>query len=277
VKKKKKNKLWISAIGLLAGAIFLLYVAGIGFSDDDNLPDSQLLSAQGAPAPKGLCTGYREDVANGSWGPTDEPCPANFAINGQDDPPGDHPGGPAYYIPIVAACCPLPTDDILTDDTIYNVLEACPDNYVATGGTSENCGASCGMRCTRINTDRYMLGAEHRGMYWSKKWSYAVWGRGTSRQIDWEDIPAAHRYSHGRRRSSMYDVDGCIGVPFGSLLVRKEKKSCDGFFYRQVLYKDGTPVLMYPKCDRLEHPEEQAPTCVNDSSPASSPPNTSAS
>ena len=73
-------------------------------------------------------------------------------------------------------------------------------------------------------------------------------GYGFSARVGLEDIPPAIRYSLGREDSYKNDNDGCIGYPYGSLLVAKSKKSCDGFLFRRLFYLDGSPVPMFPKC-----------------------------
>lgn len=247
-------------------------IAAIGWNRNQRVRQEELrallYTSQGPPGSAFICSGFRGDLEEGlNWGPTIEPCPDGYAFFGQDDPPGGlTPESPARYVGVTASCCRLPYPDILTDHHVYNVMEECPEGYVATGGgVAERCGSFCTMRCTKINTAKYKLGPERSALYWTRKWSAVAWGGGSALKIDWEDIPVAIRNAVGRTSAMRSDVDGCIGFPFGSLLVRKTRKSCDGFFYRQLLFLDGKPVPTYPECEELDDPRAEYPRCVKPS------------
>lgn len=197
------------------------------------------------------------------------PCPPHHAIFGTDDAGGEHSQGPGRYVPLIAACCPLPRSDILTDEHLYSVSEDCPDGYVMTGTTASGCLDFCEVRCTRVNGDRYRLGVPVPSAYWSRTGSMVRGGFGGARKVALDEIPGAIRVGIMRRAISggppraqaewsdrWADDDGCIGIPFGSLLVGKRKKSCDGFIFRQLLTKDGRPVQMFPDCEQVTVDEE---------------------
>ena len=230
--------------------------------------DARLYSSQGPLSMHLYCSGFRGDVEEAlRWGSASpEPCPDGYAFFGQDDPPGGSTSfSPGNVVAVNGSCCKLPFPDILTDQHLYNVLDRCPDGYIATGGSaSETCGRFCSMRCTKINTDKYQLGEPFPSLYWTRKWSAVAWGGGQALRKDWEEIPVAIRQSIGRLGTSKFDVDGCVGYPFGSLLVEKTRKSCDGFIYRQLLFKDGTPVPVYSPCLEFVDPRAEELQCCDD-------------
>lgn len=235
------------------------------------LPEGEVVYAEGVGR---VCNGWNSDAKEmgASW----VPCPKGYAIYAVDDPGGGRAGGPPQYVPVKGSCCPLPFEDILTDEHLYNVYDDCPDGYVATGGISyfrretaadavanwANCGDKCGMRCTKVNTEKYTLGKPVPAVYWVREWSSAMAGYGFSARAGLEDVPPAIRYSLGREDSYKNDNDGCVGYPYGSLLVSKRKKSCDGFLFRRLLYKDGSPVPMFPKCTDVKDRDSENPQPV---------------
>ncbi len=125
------------------------------------------------------------------------------------------------------------------------------------------------MRCTKINTARYQLGEARPGAYWG---SGAAGWKGATR-ITWDNIPAAIRYANGREEQHRWDVDGCIGYPWGSLLAEKHSKYCSGMMFKQLQFKGldgdpaaGTVVKMFPDCDDVANIDDpQKATCVKKS------------
>ncbi len=211
-----------------------------------------------------LCLGYAEDKK--SWGNFTGTCPKSYAFLSNQDPAGGNKSGPASRVPLHGNCCKLPFDDILTDQHVYNVIDKCPDNSVATGTNVDRlgqCTTNCGMRCTFINTEKYRLGDEQPAAYWKDERSGpALYGQGSAELAGFDDIPLALRYGIGREAHGSWDRDGCIGNPIGSLLVHKETKECSGFFYRELLYKDGTPVKMFPHCDAISDKFDPNAKCL---------------
>lgn len=165
-------------------------------------------------------------------------------------------------------CCPLPSDDILTDEHLMTSSE-CPEDYVVTGPTispPKHC-PECDLvtRCTKINTKRYMLGTKTRA---------AAWGIGASswkeeRILQKRDIPVAIRFAIGRNSEFSWQALSCIGLPFGALLVSSTAIQCHDFVFRQLQYRGlpgdppkGSPVVMFPDCTRLSSKFEPNPECI---------------
>ncbi len=196
-----------------------------------------------------ICVGYYEmpyaGMANDvKWGSRQSLCPAGAGYFGAAE------GDSAYRYP-QGVCCPLPNDDVLTDISKIET-KACAPGYVVTGSPP----ASEKFRCTKINDERYLLGEETDGAYWGSGFS----GRRQKRRIQLVEIPLAIRFGISRTGFSNWEIDGCIGIPYGSLLVRPGGEFCSDSKYRQLLYKGapgdppaGTPVKMFPDCGALEN------------------------
>lgn len=209
------------------------------------------------------CIGFNEMQKR--WGAEWGYCPTGHAFFGNDDPAGD--AGPAEKITVAGSCCKLPAQDILTEDHVFTTSE-CPLDYVATGSRHEVKGdtRTVYMRCTKINTGRYQLGEMTPGVYWGK--GSAGW-QGSTR-ILWENIPKELRFASGRETAEKWDIDGCVGYPWGSLLTKKESKHCAGFSFRQLQYRGagndplaGTPVQMLPRCADVDPNDPTAASCRN--------------
>ena len=175
--------------------------------------------------------------------------------------------------PVLPECCPLPSRDILTAETI-EASEVCPRHYVLVSG-GQPCGkkinsvesreiCSGWITCRKINTKRYQLGKQTEGVYWGYGSSY--WKN--SRRIMKSDIPSAIRDGLGRVGKFHWKSQGCVGFPFGSLLVGKRSKRCDGQLYRRLEYKgaagdppSGTPVIMFPSCKNLDNVFSLSASC----------------
>ena len=262
-RKSKKLLLGLGSLGLVATIIFLYLQA----QDVGELPLPRWADAERNGG--FICTGYRPDFS--FWDITDKPCPDGYGLYSADDPGGPQLENDGSDVPIIGLCCRLPFADVLTDQHFYNVMDTCPENSVVTSATETTCGSSCGMRCTRINTDKYKLGPPLKGVYWHRMWEVVHTGWGGADRIRWESIPAGIRYSVGRRKQYLWDVDGCVGYPFGSVLTGKKKKSCDSLYFRELLYADGTPVPMFPVCPKLDNPASPKAKCLETDSTAKEP------
>lgn len=205
------------------------------------------------------CVAYRPESA--SWGYENGNCPKGYAMFANHEVGGANKQGPGELVRLHGLCCPLPADDILTNRHTYSEFERCPDQYVATGGAG-HCDDSCTMRCTQINTERYTLGPETMAYYVKDRNVGRLHGQGSAIRIHWQQTPIAIRYGLLRLEHNLWTGDGCMGVPPGSLLVRKSGKRCDGFFYRELQYRDGTPVKMLPDCAALSDPYHPNPQCL---------------
>lgn len=211
-----------------------------------------------------LCIGY--NTSTGIWGEEYQLCAPGYAAYGVADAGGKERAG--EKIPAVQNCCPLPARDILTQEEVY-VRESCPENYVATGSKLDFSKGDEGiqlMRCTKINSARYKLGAAKPSLYFGN--GFAGWQG--SQRIEREEIPAALRWGMSRLSREKWNKEGCIGFPFGSLLTSKQAKVCAGFFFRELEFAGlpgdppaGTPVKMFPDCrDVTRVDDPQKASCV---------------
>ncbi len=205
------------------------------------------------------CVGY--SPSRKSWQiTTREICPAGYGIMASDSF-GPYRFGPPGYVSLNPHCCRLPFDDILTDKHIVNIIEKCPEGTIMTSGM-DICGAHCTVRCTYINTDKYYLGPEKPAIYVEDPEEEGVGGQGSSKKIMLNLVPAALRDVVTRWTFTEFGTDGCVGDPYGSLLVRKSQRQCSGMFYRQLFYKDGTPVPVLPHCDKISDAYDPNAKCL---------------
>jgi len=169
---------------------------------------------------------------------------------------------------VYGTCCPLPAGDILLQEKTAAVRE-CPDGYVATGaeGMAEvpDANKPKHLTCSKINTARYQLGPSTPGIYWG--FGHTHWQKPV--RILFEEIPAALRYAVGVRAYGYWNERGCIGFPFGSMLVAKNGFECHQTYYRELQYRGlpgdppaGTPVPMLPDCDELSDLHTPHPACI---------------
>lgn len=229
----------LSARSALDGASELLFRA-----EDLDIPPSD-----GAPWP---CTSFDPIVRTFGTGRRAKPviCPVNHIVLALDDRPSAE--GPASW----TTCCRLPRDDILTaEEVIVPAHEMrCPPGTLYTGGwlkTWKSC-PGC-LRCTKVNTDRYELGAELSGEYF---------GRGMSRPFLTSDrsrhsLPLEVRYGVGRILSDDWDADGCISPDLDSALVSTSSEQCGETRFRALLERTGGSlkrVQILPRCRRLDNP-----------------------
>lgn len=171
--------------------------------------------------------------------------------------------------PIRGRCCPLPAPDILSNEHLM-AETGCPEDYVVTGTSSmapepHAEARKFQIRCTKINTRRYQLGGKKPGLYWGMNFSFYL----QKKRILWDEIPPALRYGTGRTTPIIWEPVGCIGFPFGSLLVSREGRECSQSFYRELQYRGGegdppagTPVRMLADCDELSDIFTPAPRCI---------------
>lgn len=244
--RRQKRRLLIA----IPSALFLAASIGVPTMNAKvSLPPVEAVAVAGMNP--GVCVGYNPE--KNAFGEEWRSCPAGYAFMTADDAAG--PAGPARIIGAHGACCPLPANDMLSEQHVFSE-DACPEDHVATGAKGLEKGHSGAkyLRCTRINTDRYQLGEMTPGIYWGN--GFAGWQG--SRRIEWEDIPAGLRYAAGRQNADRWDIDGCVGYPWGSLLAKKESKYCAGMLFRQVQFKGapgdppaGTPVKMFADCDEI--------------------------
>lgn len=151
----------------------------------------------------------------------------------------------------------------------------CLDGFVVTGirQTRASCdptntglkGCDQVFRCTKINSDRYVLGPVTKGSLWGIDSSSAYpWKK--RKHIRQNEIPPAIRY--GIARGSLHHIShsGCIGDPIGSLLVGRKGRRCKDTLWREVLERSGDKVVkikLYPECRALDNIYSNEPICVN--------------
>jgi hypothetical protein len=233
----------------------LLVAAGV--AGTIGVPHPSLFQEHPVPVPAAMipgsrplpCLGYNSETK--TWGEEYQSCPSGYAAYGVADAGGKE--RPGEKIPAVQVCCPLPSPDILQKEEVY-VRESCPEDHVATGSRLDFFRGDDGvqlMRCTKINTGRYQLGAPRPALYWGN--GFAGW-QGSER-IEREEIPPAIRPAMGRQGRERWNREGCVGYPWGSMLTRKTAKYCGGFFFRELQFRGvpgdppaGTPVMMFPEC-----------------------------
>lgn len=251
---REKESIKSRIIAAVAGVFILLTIGAPLFISPLEVLPVEIPGVMASGINPQTCIGY--DQLKQRWGADAGLCPANHAFFGVDDPAGAK--GPAKRISVSMSCCPLPAKDILSTEHIYST-DDCPKDYVATGsrrrGSKEN--KVVHMRCTKINTSRYQLGEATEGIYWGE--GAAGWS--SSKRIAWENIPASMRFAHGRKSADKWDVDGCVGYPWGSLLTKKKSKNCSSFSFQQLQYKGtnandplaGKAVQMIPNCSEMEN------------------------
>ena len=212
-----------------------------------------------------VCVNYSPNTAEWKWRSTESACPSGHGIYSVNEVSSAQQAT-ADSTPVIGACCRLPAEDILTDEHSW-ASEECPDGSVVTGGAVKWWCLKCEkrVRCTKINAARYQLGEKVPGAYW---------GRGLSRRshlkrVERLDIPVAIRYAVGRQGLLSWTTDGCVGLPWGSLAVRKGPPRCSGFLFRQLQYRGlpgdpprGTPVEMFPKCQEISDIFDPEASCV---------------
>ncbi len=231
------------------------------------LAPHQSLLADGPPYP---CIGFNPGIDRwGEIGP-DANCPDGYAYLGTVPMLGI--ASPGKYLALMGDCCRI-ADDILTDTHEYQ-MESCPADHVATGARFEGKDErreTWSMRCTKINTGRYQLAEPSEGYQWGLKKDFRHYLHNV-KAIGWSRIPLGLRYGIGRVRNAKPGkrrTDGCIGYPFGSLLVSKTHKLCHGIYFSQLQYRGapgdppaGTPVEIIPKCAAISDPNDRNATCI---------------
>ena len=235
--------------------ISLLLLPGSGLAE--NVPLSQ-------HEPK-LCTGELRYPDRVFYGYQLKPkrCPENHVLLGNHSAGRPKRGKPGT-IQVFGYCCPLPADDILTNEVVEAISE-CPQDFVAIGARQDCKECSSYLICSKINQNRYRLSNTTAGLSWG--FSSAPFRQAKS--ILKNEIPAGLR--QGVTRDSQFDVhsSGCVGYPFGSILTKKSGKYCHQFFYRQLLFRglkgdprDGTAVKMFPDCVAVAKPFSGEEICV---------------
>lgn len=214
-----------------------------------------LSSASLAEQRAGVCLGYHSEmqvwgeqwIGRNSRKPDKDGryvrhCPENHVFYAVDDP-----SVTTTQRLLIANCCPLPFDDILSTEHT-SAPAKCPSDSVITGVEyiDQEGMITLNVRCTKINNQTYQLAAPKSGVYWGvgRNMNTLV----ETKKIKRGEIPAAIRSSVGRTTRYLWDDDGCIGAPIGSLLVGLGKSTCKQFTFSQLLHKDERPVQLFEDC-----------------------------
>ena len=244
------------------------------------LVDRPALAQEQTTAPS-LCSGWNPETK--SWGligidypeEHEEFCPKDYAFVNTQFRGGARRAG--SKVPLIGTCCPLPAGALL-DEHIFTE-ELCPDGYAVTGARQivdkqalkETEGGWRGphtwfnsnqqlMRCTKLDPQKYVLGPKTDG--YAATWSIhfrKLFKPATSLAR----VPYGLRLGYGRHGKFGWDRVACLGMPWGSLVVSKTSKYCDGVGFRQLLRaSDQAPVLDYGKCLAVDDPLAENPKCI---------------
>ena len=194
-----------------------------------------------------VCVGYLPDSTSRKWGYAMD-CPIGYALISSTLNPHFMEG----------SCCRLPAADILTDKQ-FNVNGRCPEGSIATGFRRGE-----EIRCTEINKERYRLRREEPGVHWG----FGTLQSRESKTVEKAGVPIAFRHALGRRQFQAWFEEGCVGFPWGSLLVSTSPVSCSESGYRLLEYLGaagdppaGTAVRIFPDCRGEVNPFEPNAGC----------------
>lgn len=238
-----------------------LNAVGISEAEDRKVVGQALRIGPPAQGPF-VCTGFNP-AGLVKWPARSHRCAAGYAFFAADDLGG--PRRPKDEMAFSGSCCRLPSDDILTDEVVLSETD-CPESTVAVGVESDEGCVSCRWRfaCQKLNLERYRLGPSIPGRYFGS----GVAGKSSADGIAEHDIPLAIRPGALRWSYAKQQVDGCVGMPFGSVAVSRGR-ACGEIFFRQIQYagrdgdpKAGTPVKMYPECAALDDPFSPTAGCI---------------
>ncbi len=189
--------------------------AKLGTTAEDAKPDPSVITEDDKVQRPTACT--TANVKFGIEGPESQ-CPANYAAYTADDSKN-----------FIVGCCPLPARDMLVREPAVLRGAQCGANEVATGASNS------GLLCSKLNTARYKLSAPQATCYIGEGFS----GFSGSTTCSVPTVTLQALVSH-------FGSDGCIGVPYGSLIIARNGKNCSNVFGVQVLYNDtGAPVAMF--------------------------------
>lgn len=188
------------------------------------------------------------------------------------------PGGrkrAADYIQVQGTCCPIQAG-ILSDEQQYQT-ERCPENWVATGAKQElrpgkevvddrkdpeyvlNIRKQY-LRCTKL-ADEYITLTPIPGTLVGRRTHFST---AFDERIARMNIPPALRYGLGREGRAQWSRSFCVGLPWGSVLVGKSSKYCDGFLFSQIARRSTqAPLQTYQSCLAVvDYEGETTPRCI---------------
>ena len=184
-----------------------------------------------------VCMGMTHVLATSDRGFLE--CPSGYYVFGVDDARvTPHGGAP------VMTCCPLPDRSLLTEP-VDEPSGQCGPNKIVTG-VKFRAGATAyplPVRCSALDEKRARLGPPTVGRYFGPR-SRLPMARA-------ENPPVALQEALGRLSVREYDVDGCVGQPWGSALTGLSGNGCDRMEFTQLLDLQGAPLQVYPECTAL--------------------------
>lgn len=249
---------------MIAAETVLTYSVGcivLLFSLFEPLPATADTITELHPRP---CVAYHRSRERWGWSwlrpiSEDARCDEGYAVFEVDNPGTTRP----HWF----NCCPLPSPDILTSEHVW--AEAlCPEGYVVTGLKGIATGATARMlHCTRINTNRYRLGARVPGVPWGIGRSDLL--RFQPKKLRKTDVANSIAGSFGRRGIGFWDTNGCTGSPIGSLFVGGSGNDCSMAKFQQLFFKEldsnsdeSYPITMYPHCAKRIDLFDPDPKCI---------------
>ena len=219
--------------------------------------------AEGGNVPQ-VCVGYHPS-SRYRWGNNQRICPENYFIAGTRDWTNtqlEQLGGAFRSV-----CCPLPSQDIVTNEIVWSEGD-CPPDHVISGVRTEN-GKAVGqefVQCRKINSSRYKLGEPQAARQWGAGGSNAF----VTTSLPTKGIPMAAFYAVSRWGFKYFLDDGCVPDDQNSLMTAHQgRRGCSGFTYRELQYRglaqdppSGTAVKLFPKCRSVKGIFSPYPECV---------------
>ncbi len=211
-----------------------------------------------------FCGLFERDDGSANWGElTSGNCPPNYAVFAVNTPGGSRSQS-AEQVKVRAICCPLPSEDMLSNEHV-RVFDTCPEGFVVTSATSDPLCADCrkSMRCTKLNQAKYQLGPLLPGAYWGH--GSASWKQ--QDVVNRVNAPGSLRQALGRTGRYNWELQGCTGYPWGSLMVSKSTKRCQGFGFRQLLRlgenAEAAVIPVFQNCATIDDIYSKTPRCVS--------------
>ncbi len=205
-----------------------------------------------------VCLGYHDapDNREYKWSQRQmNDCPLNHGLIVVDDVTDN--ASSAENVLLTGNCCRLPDDDVFVRGPEVLADNLCPPGHIVTGNRFDwREERSQPLICKPINTRRYKLSPPTAGLAFgvTTNWAYRKTG------FDRFDLPVALRYGALRYNYDSWGRFGCIGVPWGSLLVGKAGPRCEGLRFSELQYAGapgdppaGTPVKMFPDCSSIDN------------------------
>ena len=255
--------------------------------------NEEMIGAVSNPIGPYVCIGATPEEDTSSWqainsGSGTVNCPQGYALYGATPQPGNPPS-------FTGICCKLPKSDILTSEVSEHPY-SCPAGSVVTGGRPKSilpcvrdlasCKVDCDrahdacrkkrrsaehlLRCTKLNLSRYQLSRTNDVA------TVRLASHFSQRSVSLtpkRSIPLAIRYGIDRGSKYSWNYSVCAGRPWGSLFAGRlegRSKKCEAFLFDTLEYRGlpgdpprGTPVKMFPDCEKLSDLYDPNAYCVD--------------